>query len=91
MKFDDKLSLGNVITIGTVLVGLVVGWTQFGHGINVNATGLVKVEARVSALETNFNTLMRELSSERVAQTRVLTELQSDLKYLRQAVDQLAQ
>jgi len=42
IKFDDKLPLGNVITIGTVLVGLVVGWTQFGHGIDVNATGISK-------------------------------------------------
>ena len=90
IKFDDRLSLGNVITIGTLLVGLVVGWTQLGQGIDVNATGIRKVEVRVTALESNFNTLLRDLGAERVAQTRVLTEVQTDLRYLRQAVDQLA-
>jgi len=44
----------------------------------------------VTALESNFNTLLRDLGAERVAQTRVLTEVQTDLRYLRQAVDQLA-
>lgn len=84
MEFDRKFSIGNVWTIGVVLVGIVVGWTTFGNDIQTNAKDTVALTARVTNLENNFHALLKQLGDERVTQTRILTEIQSDLKYLKE-------
>jgi hypothetical protein len=84
MEFDRKFSIGNVWTIGVVLVGLVAGWMQFGSDIQTNAKDTATLAIRVTNLETNFHALLKQLGDERVTQTRILTEIQSDLKYLKE-------
>jgi hypothetical protein len=84
IEFDRKISVGNIWTIAVVGVGLVAGWVQFGNNIEGNAKDIRLVEMRVSALESNLQQLLRELGAERVAQTRILTEIQSDLKYIKE-------
>lgn len=84
MEFDRKFSIGNVWTIGVVLVGLVAGWVQFGSDIQAGAKDTAALTARVTNLENNFHSLLKQLGDERVTQTRILTEIQSDLKYLKE-------
>lgn len=84
MELDRKISIGNIWTIAVVGVGLVAGWVQFGNNIESNAKDIRLVEMRVTALESNLQQLLRELGAERVAQTRILTEIQSDLKYIKE-------
>lgn len=84
MEVDKKISVGNIWTIGVVAVGLVAGWVQFGNNIETNAKDIRLVEMRVSALESNFQALLRELGTERVEQTKILTEIQSDIKYIKE-------
>lgn len=84
MEIDRKVSVGNIWTIGVVVVGIVAGWVQFGNNIEGNAKDIRMVEVRVSNLEHNFQALLRELGAERVTQTRILTEMQSDLKYIKE-------
>jgi len=83
MEVDKKISVGNIWTIGVVAVGLVAGWVQFGNNIETNAKDIRLVEMRVSAIESNFQSLLRELGTERVEQTKILTEIQSDIKYIK--------
>lgn len=84
IEVDRKISVGNLWTIGVVAVGLVAGWVQFGNNIESNAKDLRLVEVRITALESNLQQLLRELGEERVTQTRILTEIQSDLKYIKE-------
>lgn len=84
MEFDRKFSVGNLWTIGVVGVGLVAGWVQFGNNIESNAKDIRLVEIRVSALESNLQALLKEIGAERVIQTRILTEIQSDLKHIKE-------
>lgn len=84
IEFDRKISVGNLWTIGVVVVGVVAGWVQFGNNLESNAKDLRLVEIRVTALESNFQALLRELGDERIIQTRILTEIQSDLKYIKE-------
>lgn len=83
MEVDKKISVGNIWTIGVVAVGLVAGWVQFGNNIETNAKDIRLVEVRVTALENNFQALLRELGTERVEQTKILTEIQSDIRYIK--------
>jgi hypothetical protein len=84
MELDRKISIGNIWTIGVVGVGLVAGWVQFGNNIESNAKDIRLVEIRVTALESNLQALLKEIGAERVTQTRILTEIQSDLKYIKE-------
>lgn len=84
VEFDKKYSVGNLWTIAIVVVGLVAGWTQFGSNIDTNARDLRLVETRVKVLEDNFASLLRELGSERVKQTEILTRIQSDIQYIKE-------
>lgn len=84
MQFDRKVSIGNLWTIGVVAVGLIYGWAQFGNDIHANARDLRSVEQRITILENNFQGLLRELATERVTMTRILTEIQTDIRYIKE-------
>lgn len=84
MEIDRKVSLGNLWTIGVVVVGGVASWVGFGHNIETNAKDIRLVEVRVTALESNFQSLLRELGIERVEQTKILTEIQADIRYIKE-------
>lgn len=84
IEVDRKISIGNMWTIGVVVVGLVAGWTQFGNNIDTNAKDIRLVEVRVAALENNFQLLLRELGSERIKQTEILTSIQKDIQYIKE-------
>lgn len=86
MEFDRKFSVGNIWTIGVVMAGLVAGWVQFGNNIDTNARDIKAVEVRVTSMENNFRALLDQLRDKEVAQTRILTELQTDMKYVRGAL-----
>lgn len=89
MEFDRKFSIGNIATIGTVLAGIVIGYASVVQGNETNTRDIRSLDVRVSTLETGFRDLLRQLGDKEIAQTRILTELQADLKYTRQAVDSL--
>ena len=72
------ISVGNLITIGGLIVGLSVGWQKFDSTLEDHAR-------RLAALET----AERERQVDRVSQVQLLAELRSDLKYLRAAVERI--
>ena len=76
------ISVGNLITIGGLIVGQIrqwaVGWQKVYSTLEDHAR-------RLAALET----AERERQVDRVSQVQLLTELRSDLKYLRAAVERI--
>lgn len=84
MDIDRKVSVGNLLTIGTIVVGGVMAWASMGHGLETNARDISQVSARVTRLETNLETLINTLNADRVSQTRLLTELQTDVRYIKE-------
>lgn len=91
MEFDRKFSLGNLVTIGTVIVGLTTGYVTLVSGTERNTRDISTLDARVSNLESNFRDLLRQLGDKEIVQTRVLTEMQTDLGYIKEAVNKLGQ
>ena len=84
VEFDRKFSIGNVWTIAVVVFGVGVVYAT-GQAADASQTKDMRaVEIRVTALENNFASLLRELGSERVKQTEILTRIQSDIQYIKE-------
>lgn len=89
VSFDYKISLGNVISAATVIIGLTVGWQTLAGETSTNTRDIVQVNKRIDALDTSLQGVIREIQADRLSQTRILTELASDMRYLRTAVDEI--
>lgn len=86
---DLKISLGNIMTIGSVIIGLTIGWQTLASGVQINATDIQKLDVRVNDQGGRLDKLMTELQTNRINETALLTELRTDMRYLREAIDQI--
>jgi uncharacterized phage infection (PIP) family protein YhgE len=86
---DLKISIGNILTIGSVIIGLTIGWQTLASGVQTNATDIQKLDTRVNDQNGRLDKLMSELQTNRVNETALLTELRTDMRYLREAIDQI--
>lgn len=86
---DFKISVGNILTIGSVVIGLTIGWQTLASGVQTNAADILKLDARVSKQDERLERLIVELQAYRLSETTLLTELRTDMRYLREAIDQL--
>lgn len=86
---DLKISLGNIMTIGSVIIGLTIGWQTLASGVQINATDIQKLDVRVNDQGGRLDKLMAELQTNRINETALLTELRTDMRYLREAIDQI--
>ena len=82
MRWD--VSLGNILTIATVIVGLSAGWTQ----IKADQASIQKDQQRV---EVALTARLAALEQERVQNVQSLTEMRADIRYMRQALERMEQ
>lgn len=85
-KFD--VSLGNMISVATIIVSITAGWVALQSQSEAQADRLTKLETRVSGAENRAELSAREAQTERVRLTEILSELRTDIRYLRRAVEQ---
>jgi pyruvate dehydrogenase complex dehydrogenase (E1) component len=90
-EIAPTVSLGNWLTIATLLVGMAMGWQAMASTSQHQAKQLQAVEMRVAQMETRMETRVSQDAQKQVELIQALTELRADLKYLREAVDQLQQ
>lgn len=90
-KLDTRISVGNIITIITMTVGLLLGYQTTVSRVDANARGLSDVQQRQELLTTRLDRLIDAVNTERVNQTQLLTEMRVDIRYLRQAMDEFRQ
>jgi hypothetical protein len=86
---DVKISLGNILTIASVIVGLTTGWMTLASGVQQNSADILKIDGRVSAQADRLDRTITELQAYRLSETTLLTELRTDMRYLREAIDQI--
>lgn len=89
VSFDYKISLGNVISVATIVIGLTVGWQTLASETDTNTRDIIQVNKRIDAIDASLQGVIREVQADRLSQTRILTELASDMRYLRTAVDEI--
>jgi len=86
---DVKISLGNILTIASVIVGLTTGWMTLASGVQQNSADILKIDGRVSAQADRLDRTITELQAYRLSEATLLTELRTDMRYLREAIDQI--
>lgn len=59
--FDHRLSIGNLITIGTVLVAVVFGWANFDNRLVSVEREMTRVSARLEKLENERTDLQARI------------------------------
>lgn len=91
VKFSPEISLGGVVTILTLLVSIAAGWTVLSATVEANANRIVALERRADAVETAVSNQREQALQVQIDLARTLTELQSDMRYLRRSVDHLTQ
>lgn len=81
-RFSPQISLGNVIQIGVLVVGMAVGWTQLQSAVEVNARAIdvlgEEVEARrmrAEAMEVRLRALENEAARADERFSNILTML----------------
>jgi hypothetical protein len=80
--FDGRLSLGNLITIGTVALGIVAGWFAFDNRLSLTedrqrADRLLvdKIAGRVDLLERDLTPRVIRIEEKLSAQTDTLQRI----------------
>lgn len=91
LEFDPKFSIGNLVTVAMLVVSLISGFFMLTGNVATNAREIATVASRVDVLERSMADLIRQLGTDKVDQTRILTDLQADMRYTRAAVDELRQ
>jgi|GEM_PF-3634652 len=87
--FKKEFSLGNLLSIITIVASLFVAWKTLTGTVEANSKEIGHLDARLSRLEDQFELAMTKITDERVEQTKRLSEIGTDLRLLRQAVDRL--
>ena len=87
---DLKISIGNILTIGSVIIGLTIGWQTLAAGVQTNASDILKLDGKVNDQGDRMDKLMTDLQANRINETALLTELRTDMRYLREAVEKLS-
>lgn len=80
IKFNTEVSITGLITILILIVSLTGGWALLSTNVKSNADRIAVLELRTSKAADDDRTAQLEL-------VKTLTELQTDVRYLRQAVD----
>jgi hypothetical protein len=90
IKWRGDISLGQVITILTMLIGATIAWQTIVLRVEANANDIAALAARVDKQELVVQRALSEAQTDRLSQTEILTELRTDMRYLRSAIDTLS-
>ncbi len=79
-EIEKKFSLGHLVTIITVIVGLGIGWQALASDTAKNTKDNERPDAALSTISATIN-------ADRLEQQKLLTEMRTDLRYLRRDVE----
>jgi DNA anti-recombination protein RmuC len=89
VKFNADLSLGNIITILTLIIGFSAGWQSLNSDVQASKSAVTSLAQRVATVESKMEASSNASNDEKVKLAAALTQLQTDVQYLRVAVDEL--
>jgi hypothetical protein len=97
-RVNPELTLGNLLTVAAMILGLTGSWFVMRLNVDQNTARIqaleVSVRAELDAVRLEVRAVSDRGQSDREAAlaqqielTRVLTEMQTDIRYLREALD----
>lgn len=81
------ITLGNALTMASMVIGVVLTWTALASDVSANTTANERQDRQIAALDARLTSLVEAIASDRLKQTAILTEMSTDLRYLRQAFE----
>ncbi len=84
------LSLGNVITVITMLVAIITTWTALQARVEAQDLQTKLLETRIFKVEEDTKHQLADTQDDRLRVTETLTEMRTDIRYLRSMLEQLA-
>ena len=81
-SYRPDISLGNLLTLAAMLVGLALGWQALSSSV-------AEMERKVTKIEIEADKLRDRVTANELTTQKTLTEIQTDMRYVRQALDQL--
>lgn len=82
MDIDMKMSLGNMITIGTLLATIVFGWAKFGSDIEANRLATAANTTRIERLEIQSGEMKDRLTRMEVTLQNVSMQIDRAVRLL---------
>lgn len=79
---DMKMSLGNLITIGTLLVTIVIGWANFRSDIEANKIDIAANTIRIERLEIQSGEMKDRLTRMEVTLQNVSVSIDRVIRLL---------
>ena len=83
------ISLGNILTILTMVIAAALGWQQLASALELHATRIDKLEMRIGVVSAETQALAKTRSDDKLEVTSVLVELRTDIRYMRAQLDAL--
>ncbi len=78
ITWKPDLSLGNILTILTLIVGIAMGWQSVNSRVDVVENAATELKLRVE-----------KLAADRQDDRNAMTEIRTDLRYIRQSLERL--
>ena len=85
MQFDNKITSGNLLTIGALIVGLVAGYTNLQALLDRQASQISSLESEVNGSEIR----VRTLEIQQAGQSSDLRNIQIGINEIKTAVERL--
>jgi len=82
-SFSPQISVGNLLSIATVIVGLATGWQAISSTVDNTTPRVLKLELEAEKIRDKVT--LNELTTQ-----KALTEIQSDIHHIHQSLDTLA-
>lgn len=89
INWKPDFSFGNALTMISMLVAAIIGWNTLAHETKANTLDIQRIDQRLTSQEERFNKTLDALAADKIRQTEVLVEVQTNLRFLREAVEQM--
>lgn len=86
-EIEKKFSLGHLITVLTVIIGLGIGWQAIAGQTAENSKTIVQVQTENDRQDQSLSALLATINADRLENQKLLTDMRADIRYLRRDVE----
>ena len=88
--FKSDISLGNVLTIVAMAVAIAMGWQAMNSAVAEMDRKVLRVEQKAEKIENDAERLRDKVEARELATQSAVAEIKTDLRYVRQSLDDIA-
>jgi hypothetical protein len=86
-EIEKKFSIGHLVTVLTVIIGLGIGWQALAGQTAENSKTIVQVQMENDRQDQSLSALLATINDDRLENQKLLTDMRADIRYLRRDVE----